>query len=116
LYCPADVDRTYATNFVDITDANISYFFSLDATNIYPQMILTGDANLAVDGVHVKPGILIVSTNNTIAWTKKRHQGYGNIGLVGGSVLQVTSEGLNSGIVGTPGTPTNHITPRLVIP
>jgi competence protein ComGC len=59
LCCPDDAERTTATNFnIGFSDANISYFFSLDAADTYPQMILDGDDNLAVNGVRVKPGIL----------------------------------------------------------
>ena len=46
----------------------------------YPQMILDGDDNLAVDGVRVKPGDLKLWPNSSIAWTKERHRFNGNIG------------------------------------
>ena len=99
------------------SDANISYFFSLDAAEIYPQMILDGDDNLAVDGVPVKPGILNIWPNNAITWTKERHRRVGNIGMADGSVQQVTIAGLNSAIVNsTNGVPTSAVTPRWVIP
>ena len=118
LRCLADNNRVAATNFATgFSDANISYFFSLDAFESYPQMILDGDDNLAVDGVRVKPGILNLWTNNSIAWTKERHQGNGNIGMADGSVQQTTSEGLNSAIVSsTSGVPTNNVPNRWVIP
>ena len=117
LYCPADADRTYATNFIDFNDANISYFFNLDAAESHPQMILDGDDNLTVDGVRVKPGILNLSTSNSLGWTKERHQGGGNIGMADGSVQQVASEGLNSAAVSsTSSIPTNNATNRWVIP
>jgi prepilin-type processing-associated H-X9-DG protein len=117
LYCPADVNRTYATNFWDFTDANVSYFFNLDAAGNHPQMILDGDDNLAMDGVQVKPGILNLGDNNSVTWIKKRHQGVGNIGLVDGSVQQVTIGGLSTAILNsTNGVPTNAVTPRWVIP
>jgi prepilin-type processing-associated H-X9-DG protein len=56
-------------------------------------MILDGDDNLLVDGKPVQPGILNLRTGTTIAWTKDRHHGVGNIGMADGSVQQVTSEG-----------------------
>jgi len=117
LHCPADTSRVAATNFATgFSDANISYFFSLDAFESYPQMILDGDDNLAIDGVRVKPGILNLWTNN-IAWTKERHRGSGNIGLADGSVMQTTSEGLNSTVVySTSGVPTNNVPNRWVMP
>jgi hypothetical protein len=81
-------------------------------------MILDGDDNLLVDGKPVQPGILNLWTNQTIAWTKDRHHGVGNIGMADGSAMQVTSEGfqranneaLNSALA--PGSATN----RLLIP
>jgi prepilin-type processing-associated H-X9-DG protein len=117
LHCPQDEQRTNAVSFSrDFSDANISYFFSLDAVETHPNMILDGDDNLAVDGVRVQPGILNLGTNN-IAWTKERHRGNGNIGLADGSVMQATSEGLNSAVVSsTSGGPTNNVPNRWVIP
>ena len=112
LLCPDDKNRFWATNFsIGFSDTNISYFFSLDASEIYPQMILDGDDNLAVNGVRVPPGILNLQTNAAVAWIKDRHQGNGNVGLADVSVAQVTRAGLSATLVSS-GTATN----RLVIP
>jgi prepilin-type processing-associated H-X9-DG protein len=118
LHCPQDTKRKEAVSFSQgFSDANISYFFSLDATETYPQMILDGDDNLAVDGVPVKTGVLTFSTNRTIAWTDERHRRVGNLGMADGSVQQVTIAGLNSAIVtASSGVPTNAVTPRWVFP
>jgi competence protein ComGC len=119
LLCPEDTHRTYATSFsTGFSSANISYFVNPDAVETYPQMILDGDDNLLVDGKRVQSGILNLWTNSSIAWTKDRHHGVGNIGMADGSAMQVTSEGfqranreaLNSAL--TPGSATN----RLLIP
>lgn len=97
LHCPADTKRLAATNFATgFSDANISYFFGLDAVETSPQMILDGDDNLTVDGVRVKPGILNLWPTNSLAWTKERHYGVGNIGMADGSVQQATTSLLNS--------------------
>ena len=118
LHCPNDNERTAAVSFSQgFSDANISYFFSLDAFESYPQMILDGDDNLAMDGARVKPGILNLWTNSSIAWTKERHRGSGNIGMADGSVQQTTGAGLSSAIVSsTSGVPTNNVPNRWVIP
>jgi len=118
LHCPTDTNTIVATNFATgFSDANISYFFGLDAFEDYPQMILDGDDNLAVNGVRVKPGILNLWTNNNITWTKERHGGAGDIGLADGSVQQTTSAGLSSAVVfSTSGVPTNNVPNRWVIP
>ncbi len=116
LLCPEDTERTGATYFTSgFSDANISYFFSLEAADTYPQMILDGDDNLAVNGVRVKPGILNLPTTNSLTWTKERHRGVGNIGMADGSVQQVTADLLNSAVIAaTNGAPV--ATYRWVIP
>jgi hypothetical protein len=118
LHCQADIKHIAATNFsIGFSDANISYFISLDAAEMYPQMILDGDDNLLVDGKPVQPGILNLRTGTAIAWTKDRHHGVGNIGMADGSAQQVTGDGLNSAVVSsTSDTPTNNATSRWLIP
>jgi prepilin-type processing-associated H-X9-DG protein len=111
LICPEDKKRFYATNFSkDFNNSKISYFVGLDANERFPQMILTGDDNLAVDGTRVRSGILNLSTGSSVTWTKERHNGSGNIGLGDGSVQQLTTSGLILAI-------SNAAAPsRLVIP
>lgn len=100
LCCPADPQCTEATNFnIGLSDANINYFFSPDAADTYPQMILDGDDNLAINGVRVKPGILYLPTANSLTWTKERHFGAGNVGMADGSVLQTTPNTLNAAVI-----------------
>ncbi len=116
LHCPDDKRRTEAVSFTqNFSDANISYFFSPDAIDTYPQMIIDGDDNLAVNGVRVKHGILNLPTTNSLAWTKERHRGVGNIGMADGSVQQTTVNTLNSAVTAaTNGAPV--ATYRWVIP
>ncbi|HXR04034.1 MAG TPA: hypothetical protein VN836_04925 [Verrucomicrobiae bacterium] len=116
LHCPADSERTEATNFTTgFSDANISYFLNLDAADTYPQMILDGDDNLAINGVRVKPGILYLPTANSLTWTKERHGGAGNVGMADGSVLQTMPNTLNAAVINaTNGAPVT--TYRWVIP
>ena len=111
LICPEDKDHTGTFSFTDgLSDANISYFFSLDADEAHPQMILTGDGNLAVNGVRVRPGILNLWTNASIGWTAERtgkFHGAGNVAFTDGSAAQMSSS-YNLATVG--------MTNRLVIP
>jgi hypothetical protein len=115
LVCPQDTGRHHATNFTtDLNHQTISYFVGLDAEDKYPKMILSGDDNLEVDGIRVRPGILNLSTNASVGWTKERtgqFHGPGNIGLADGSVQQTTALTPQPALVNT-GTATN----RLVIP
>jgi prepilin-type processing-associated H-X9-DG protein len=122
LVCPQDTKRTSATDFAGgLSDANISYFIGLDTEDKYSQMILSGDDNLEVNGIRVRPGILNLSTNASVEWTENERHGrpqqwsirnqhlrIGNIGFVDGSVQTLA---LQSALVNT-GTATN----RLVIP
>ena len=117
-WCPADTHTFPATNFsTGFSNANISYFVSLDAVETYPQMIMIGDDNLLVDGKPVQPGILNLRPGITIAWTKDRHHGCGNIGMADGSAQQTTSGGLNTAFGScTNGVPTNNTVNRWLIP
>jgi prepilin-type processing-associated H-X9-DG protein len=91
LHCPSDDHTTPAYNFTnDFGNSNISYFVSLDASEDQPQMILSGDDNLIVNGAPVQSGVLNIPTNATAAWTNDRHPQGGNIGLADGSVGQIT--------------------------
>jgi prepilin-type processing-associated H-X9-DG protein len=111
LVCPQDTSRHYATNFTtDFNNQKISYFVGLDAEKKYPQMILSGDDNLAVNGVRVRPGILNLWTNASIGWTAERtgkFHGAGNVAFTDGSVQEMSSS-YNLATVG--------MTNRLVIP
>jgi len=126
LVCPQDTKRTAATDFAGgLSGANISYFVGLDAEDIiYPQKILSGDDNLEVNGVRVRPGILNLSTNASFGWTENERHGrpqhwsfrnqhlrVGNIGLADGSVQTTTTLTFKSALANT-GFATNH----LVIP
>ena len=111
LVCPEDANRHYATNFTTgFNNQNISYFVGLDADDNSPQMILSGDDNLAVNGVRVRPGILNLWTNASVGWTTERigkFHGAGNVGFTDGSVQEM-SFSYNLATVG--------MTNRLVIP
>jgi len=113
LICPQDTNRFYATNFTtDFNNSKISYFVGLDVTNeMNPRMFLCGDDNFAIGGVPVKSGLLQLSANAPITWTKERHKFVGNIGLADGSVQQVTTGDLQKALRRT-GVATN----RLAIP
>ena len=111
LFCPSDTGRHYATNFTtDLDHQTISYFVALDAEDKYPQMILSGDDNLEVNGVRIRPGILNLSPNTYIKWTKERigrFHGPGNVAFVDGSVTVTDVSIFKSTLVNT-GTATNH--------
>jgi len=112
LLCPADQRRKAAVVFTPgLANSNINYFVGLNADESVPQMLLSGDDCMAVDGKPVKPGILMLSTNAAVSWTKARHNRQGNVGLADGSVMAIDTPGLRRALVNT-GVATN----RLAIP
>jgi hypothetical protein len=88
LICPNDSRRTAATNFTNLRDGNISYFVVPEADETIPEMWLSGDRNLAANGVAFKRGLHTLTTNQALGWTAQIHTNYGNLGLADGSVQQ----------------------------
>jgi hypothetical protein len=91
LVCPADTERSAATNFGrDLINGRISYFVGVDATQTNPQSLLSGDRNLT-NGVRVGNGFVVFTTNELAEWTEEIHRRQGNAGLADGSVQQLTT-------------------------
>lgn len=91
LHCWQDADREEAragVNFDTMTAKNVSYLVSLSANETNPAGILAGDRNLMTDGKVLGPGVFALTTNMTIGWTKKIHNGMGNVAMADGSVQQ----------------------------
>jgi competence protein ComGC len=85
LLCPNDEKRSYATNFADLKDRNLSYFLNMDATNDNGSSLLSGDRNItnrAPAGSRLVP----LTKADTIAWTKEIHLEKGNLGFGDGRV------------------------------
>jgi len=99
LACLQDDKRTRTTNWQEFTNnSHLSYFVGLDADETKPQTILSGDRNLISATIKPTKGVLSVTTNDRIEWTKAIHQEAGNIGLGDGSAQQVTTASLNKQI------------------
>lgn len=113
LICPEDHRRNYATNFeCEFDNSHLSYFIGIDAEDARPQMFLSGDRNLTLDGRQLKGGhACSVPTNAAVGWTSEIHSNYGNVLIVDGSVQQWSSKNLQKGLIDT-GMETN----RLAIP
>jgi prepilin-type N-terminal cleavage/methylation domain-containing protein/prepilin-type processing-associated H-X9-DG protein len=74
LVCPTDKSRLRANSFVPpLTDHNISYFLSVDATPTATNTILAGDRHLEVAGKPPKPGLLVLTTQAAANWTHELH-------------------------------------------
>jgi competence protein ComGC len=90
LVCPAD-SRPRATNFIPLSNSNVSYFVGVDATESNPDMFLAGDRNLT-NGTALSPNrILVLTTNHPTGWTHELHKLTGNVALSDGSVHQITT-------------------------
>ncbi len=85
LICPADT-RTVADSFIILKNQNISYFASLDASEISPQVFLDGDRNLTSDAPP-ENGIPQTCPRPELEDPVHSRQ-QGNIGLAGGGVQQ----------------------------
>jgi prepilin-type processing-associated H-X9-DG protein len=95
LICPADKERTAATNFTsDLNSTRISYFVGLNADEAFPQSFLAGDRNLT-NGRPLKHGVLALTPDQPAGWTEKIHNQAGNVALADGSVQQFTSSAVN---------------------
>jgi len=116
LICPMDTVHSFATNFQnDFNNSHISYFLNPDANEGYPQELMSGDANLAINGVPVKSGLVALPSSASVSWTAARHSSYGNIVYADGSVSMASTTGLQSALdLTTNGTPIMTI--RLAIP
>ncbi len=109
LVCPAD-SRLPATNFLTLTNGNMSYFIGLDADDSIPAMFLTGDRNLTNGTVLPPDRILVVTSNNPAGWNHEMHKFLGNVGLSDGSVQGFTRSKLNEALSNS------GMTNRLAIP
>jgi prepilin-type N-terminal cleavage/methylation domain-containing protein len=111
LICPADRKRIAAGSFAGLQKENVSYFFNLDPSESFPSAPLVGDDNLAIAGVPVSSGILNLSSNASVEWTKERHYQQGNVALADGSIQDYSNARFQSDLANA-GLATN----RLVIP
>jgi prepilin-type processing-associated H-X9-DG protein len=92
LACPGDAKRTPGTNFTtDFNNSKVSYFVGLDASETNATMFLAGDRNIS-HGTPPQNGILELTTNQPVTWTRSIHAGQGNILLADGSVQETTSQ------------------------
>jgi prepilin-type processing-associated H-X9-DG protein len=104
LVCPND-DRISAINFVQLKNANVSFFVGLEANDASPQRFLDGDRNLTSDNAP-ENGILKLVPGGPVSWTTAIHNNQGNVGLADGSVQQYSSSALRQALKSS-GDPTN---------
>ena len=118
LVCPADTRSPAKALTKGFSNAHLSYFVGLDATDTNPQMFLLGDRNLT-NGPLPPNHILVINTNYPVSWSDKMHRGQGNIVLADGSVQQYSRSRLREALLNGPAqvTQVNRAwTNRLVFP
>ncbi len=109
LACPADKKRKRVDAFNKFSNANLSYFVGVSASEADPHHILSGDRNIM--GGTLSNGFLrVLKPGDAAGWTRDLHENAGNAGFADGSVQQFT-----------PGTLTKHVAAmtnqsRLAIP
>lgn len=98
LCCPADKQRTPATNFTtDLNNTHISYFLSWESSGTNVEMIISGDRNVT-NGLPLDNGTMALTTNHPAGWTSEIHERTGNILLADGSVQQVCGSRLRDAV------------------
>jgi prepilin-type N-terminal cleavage/methylation domain-containing protein len=129
LYCPSDSVRNAMTLFTNLaltpsspSGISVSYFICGDASEDYPQMILSGDRNIGTVGTQNTPSATtnVTSSYALAKWTSSSasywawdapslHQKAGNLGLADGSAQQVTISALQASLINaTNGAPTQN--------
>jgi hypothetical protein len=90
--CSEDKKRSRTGDWSVFTNnSHLSYFVGLDADETRPQTILSGDRNLTSTTVKPINGVLNLTKNDRVEWTKAMHNQAGNVTLADGSASQATS-------------------------
>ena len=85
LLCPHDDKRAYATNFLGLTDKNLSYFVNMEASDGDGFSLLSGDRNIT-NRIPTGSRLVPLTKADTIAWTKGMHMEKGNLAFGDGRV------------------------------
>lgn len=89
LVCPSD-NRVAARDFTNsFSNANISYFVGVDATDTEMGLFLSGDRNLT-NGPLTSTRLLTLTTNSLPGWDDTMHNQIGNISMADGSTQTYT--------------------------
>lgn len=89
LICPAD-RRKVAADWKSISRANLSYFYSPDARETYPQSFLAGDRNLTTNGTRLSSGLVRLLSDAKLDWDNTIHKKQGNVCMSDGHVEQLS--------------------------
>lgn len=74
LLCSDDKGRgPRVSEFPMLRQKNLSYFVGVDASETNSMMWLSGDRLLSTQGTAVKPGLLVLTTNDHVGWSIQLH-------------------------------------------
>ena len=112
--CPKDKAKHEATNYAQLSDDNISYFFNMDAvTN--SSSILTGERTLETNGKPINSGVFTYTSSMILKWADGFHlsnkKPWGGFSFADGHVQFIRQADLNSILQKQP-----LVTNRLCIP
>lgn len=107
LTCPDDKERFGTNSFEGMTERNLSYLVGVDATELTPQMILTADRNITINGLQVSRGLATLIGTNQLGWSSSMHKQQGNVGWADGSASQVNNASMQRQLQGS-GAPVNR--------
>lgn len=110
LACPLD-SRPSARDFGAFAASNVSYFLGMEADEMQPQMILSGDDHLTTNGVRIKSGWLLPQTNLLVGYGSDRHAGCGYVVMSDGSAMQLSPARLEGMLRSSP-----NFTNRFLLP
>ncbi len=105
--CPADSERSVASNYISFNNSNVSYFVGLPKDRSVPGMLIAGDRNIT-NGTPLKDGILELTASQPGGWTRDLHNQIGNFTLADGSVQQASRSTLQQTVTSA-GTATNRL-------
>jgi hypothetical protein len=92
LTCPADKKQKPALSWQALGNKNISYFINL-TPSLEVHSVLAGDRNVSTNRDSLT-GYHVISATDKLQWTKLIHEDAGNVGMVDGSVHQITTRQL----------------------
>jgi hypothetical protein len=97
LACRSDSTRARVAAWDQfINDTNISYFVGVDASEVFPQTLLSGDRNLSTSSSKLLSGLALIMSNAQITWAPGLHAPAGNVGLGDGSATQMSGPSAQS--------------------
>jgi hypothetical protein len=88
LVCPADKEKVAAVSFAtSFGNQNVSYFIDLDTKEDGTETnILAGDRNLTLNGTPLPSGLLKLTADSAVGWSKQIHKRRGQLVFADGRV------------------------------